>query len=191
MSSFPFPDSYRYRYGSPFTTKPRFLAEDASVLFLLSATMPLSKSWGPCIRCGGIIYSIDGPSNNGDINLLGRPDHYHKRGFCTHYVSGYPTEQQIAERRRAQFELFLQRQPEATVDDCPICCEEMRIHSQTAKTDCGHTFHKICIEAWKSTTRRNGISVAKCPMCRAPLLADDVTMDRSATRNVGAAATLG
>jgi len=48
--------------------------------------------------------------------------------------------------------------------NCPICIESMH---NISTLHCGHRFHTVCIDAWKSTGRQT------CPMCRGEPKEDD------------------
>ena len=43
-------------------------------------------------------------------------------------------------------------------DDCPICYNPLKLHT-IVKTNCGHAFHKECIDRWLER-------VEQCPLCR-------------------------
>ena len=43
-------------------------------------------------------------------------------------------------------------------EDCPICFKKLKFET-IVKTNCGHAFHKSCIDRWLQ-------SVPQCPMCR-------------------------
>lgn len=58
---------------------------------------------------------------------------------------------------------------------CPICCDCIRISDDcpeeeslailghhASPSECGHTFHRGCIERWEQTS-----SPLKCPICKA------------------------
>ena len=47
-----------------------------------------------------------------------------------------------------------------TGDACPVCMVNMT-EGASRTLDCGHVFHKTCLERWK-------IRSSTCPMCRAP-----------------------
>ena len=56
-------------------------------------------------------------------------------------------------------------------EECPICFEEIIHKSNAFITNCGHTFHKKCLNKymhikWLST---KWTSVARCPICRCSL----------------------
>jgi len=56
-------------------------------------------------------------------------------------------------------------------EECPICFEKIMRKSDAFITNCGHTFHKKCLNKyihikWLSS---KWTSVARCPMCRCSL----------------------
>lgn len=44
---------------------------------------------------------------------------------------------------------------------CPICLGDLKVTRHTPVLDCGHQFHRHCLDTWKS----KGTSTT-CPMCR-------------------------
>lgn len=59
---------------------------------------------------------------------------------------------------------------------CPICCDvfDSSNHQDiVVKSHCGHSFHKKCIKVWVNT-RREGVSITKCPCCRSVFNCDDI-----------------
>lgn len=44
-------------------------------------------------------------------------------------------------------------------DHCPICLVKLGIGDDTARLNCGHTFHACCIYKWFDNK-------VNCPMCR-------------------------
>jgi hypothetical protein len=48
-------------------------------------------------------------------------------------------------------------------DDCSICLQKMS--GGTMLLECGHTFHKGCLETWAQQQQQN----ETCPLCRKPL----------------------
>ena len=46
-------------------------------------------------------------------------------------------------------------------ESCPICYEDLLLCTaeKNIKTDCGHSFHKSCLETWKKSS-------STCPLCR-------------------------
>lgn len=50
-----------------------------------------------------------------------------------------------------------------TETTCSICIESIDMDSVI--TNCGHTFHKVCLEKWKEECKKGG-PVTSCPVCR-------------------------
>jgi hypothetical protein len=48
--------------------------------------------------------------------------------------------------------------------DCPICIESFKENEFYRKLDCGHCFHKRCIDRWFRKDH------SECPMCRKKIL---------------------
>ena len=49
-------------------------------------------------------------------------------------------------------------------NECPICLEELNIN-EIQKLECGHIFHKLCINEW-------GKKKPICPLCRKYFFSD-------------------
>lgn len=56
-------------------------------------------------------------------------------------------------------------------DECPICFEEIIHKSNAFITDCGHNFHKKCLNKYMNTKWLSSkwTSVVRCPLCRSSL----------------------
>ena len=51
--------------------------------------------------------------------------------------------------------------------DCPICFENVEKNKAYRILECGHKFHKTCIDKWLYSEEKNS-----CPMCRMELIPD-------------------
>ena len=49
--------------------------------------------------------------------------------------------------------------------DCPICFEDVEKNKAYRILECGHKFHKTCIDKWLYSSEKNS-----CPMCRMELI---------------------
>lgn len=49
--------------------------------------------------------------------------------------------------------------------ECCICCENVKKNEYIRELNCGHTFHKKCIDKWLISSMKEKENVS-CPMCR-------------------------
>lgn len=49
--------------------------------------------------------------------------------------------------------------------DCGVCCEDNSKNDITRELECGHTFHRKCIDQWIKQ-RWSDRKTPDCPMCR-------------------------
>lgn len=47
--------------------------------------------------------------------------------------------------------------------DCSICMDTVHMRDAAYVTDCGHVFHRVCLDTWKRTKANQGLT---CPTCR-------------------------
>lgn len=49
--------------------------------------------------------------------------------------------------------------------ECCICCEEVKSSEFIRELNCGHAFHKKCIDKWLVNSMREKETIS-CPVCR-------------------------
>lgn len=49
--------------------------------------------------------------------------------------------------------------------ECCICCENVKEREYIRELNCGHSFHKKCIDKWLVSSMREKETVS-CPVCR-------------------------
>ncbi|KAK2647844.1 hypothetical protein Ddye_015333 [Dipteronia dyeriana] len=57
--------------------------------------------------------------------------------------------------------------------ECSVCLTRFEPESDINKLSCGHFFHKACLEKWL------GYWNITCPLCRTPLISDELEEDVS------------
>lgn len=58
-------------------------------------------------------------------------------------------------------------------EECPICYEQIIRKSEAYLTECGHSFHKICItKSYEAKQLMKPNSIFRCPCCRSIVGAD-------------------
>lgn len=90
---------------------------------------------------------------------------------CSLDVIGYKNKARTT-KRNCHMECLVAKE---TLPTCPICLDEVA-KEESHCTPCGHTFHKGCIEKWKSTAHKNSHT---CPSCRAHIAAPPSTRNDS------------
>lgn len=56
--------------------------------------------------------------------------------------------------------------PDKFTEDCPICLQEIT-QEQNRKLECGHIFHKECLNTWFTNNYT-------CPICRTEIIEEKI-----------------